>query len=141
MGLDISIGFLHEIASSKYPLVYDFQELFRYVIDYSVLEMLESGLKKSDFITTENYHTHLKPDIAKKLIKKITENFNQRYDFKKNKYTLENIMFENVREFSKYILGKYKLLDFNIPRITVSRNYTVNVRGKITSIGTRKEKP
>ena len=78
IGLDPSIGYLHEIAPSKHPLVYDLQELFRYVIDYSVIELLETGLKKSDFITTENYYIRLKPDTAKKLIEKIQGNFNKR---------------------------------------------------------------
>ena len=50
IGLDASIGYLHEIAPSKHPLVYDLQELFRYVVDYSVIELLGTKLKKSDFI-------------------------------------------------------------------------------------------
>jgi len=52
IGLDVSIGYLHEIYHSKHPLVYDLQELFRYVIGYSVIELLETKLKKSAFITT-----------------------------------------------------------------------------------------
>ena len=52
IGLDVSIGYLHEIAPSKYPLVYDLQELFRYVIDYSAIELLETKLTKTNFITT-----------------------------------------------------------------------------------------
>jgi len=39
IGFDASIGYLHEIGHSKHPLVYDLQELFRYVIDYSVIEL------------------------------------------------------------------------------------------------------
>ena len=61
IGLDNPIGYLHGIAPPKHPLVYDLQELFRYVIDYSVIELLETKLKKSDFIVTENYHIRLKP--------------------------------------------------------------------------------
>ncbi len=140
IGLDPSIGFLHEIASSKHPLVYDLQELFRHVVDYSVIQMLESGLKKTDFITTENYHIRLKPDTAKLLIGKIQENFNKRYAFKGKQHTLENIMFENVREFGKYISGLSKSLDFNIPEIAISRNDTVNVREKIASIDPEERK-
>ena len=78
IGLDVSIGYLHEIAPSKHPLVYDLQELFRYVIDYSVIELLETKLKRSDFIITENYHIRLKPETAKMLIEKIKDNFNKR---------------------------------------------------------------
>ncbi|KQB33571.1 hypothetical protein AOG54_06830 [Acidiplasma aeolicum] len=62
--------------------------------------MLESGLKRSDFITTENYHIRLKPNKAKELIEKIRDNFNKRYVLKGKQHTLKNITFENVREFS-----------------------------------------
>ncbi|MHB8360222.1 MAG: CRISPR-associated endonuclease Cas1 [Thermoplasmataceae archaeon] len=140
VGLDPSIGYLHEIAPSKHPHVYDLQELFRYVVDYSVIELLGTGLKKSDFITTENYHIRLKPDTAKKLIEKIKNNFNKRYEFRNKQHTLENIMFENVRELSKYILDKTKSLAFTIPDIVISRNDNTQVRNEILSIDTEKRK-
>lgn len=77
VGLDYSIGFLHEINQSRTPLVYDIQELFRWLIDVSVIQLLEEKkTKKSDFIITENYHTRLGEDIAKLLIEKINSNFN-----------------------------------------------------------------
>ena len=41
IGLDYSIGFLHEINQSRTPLVYDVQELFRWFIDISVIQLLE----------------------------------------------------------------------------------------------------
>jgi CRISPR-associated protein Cas1 len=75
IGLDVSIGYLHEMAPSKHPLVYDLQELFRNVVDYSVIELMENKLKKSDFITTENYHIRLKLNTAKLLIEKNQEQF------------------------------------------------------------------
>jgi CRISPR-associated protein Cas1 len=140
IGLDASIGYLHEIAPSKHPLVYDLQELFRYVVDYSVIELLESGLKKSDFITTENYHIRLKPNTAKLLIEKIKNNFNNRYEFKNKQHTLENIMFENIRELSKYIMGNVKPLEFRIPDIEIKRNDNSQIRDKIMSIDPEKRK-
>ena len=97
---------MHEIAPSKNPLVYDLQELFRHVVDYSVIELLETKLKKSDFIVTENYHIRLKRDTARKLIEKIKENFNRRYELKNKQYPLDNILFENVRILSKCLLEK-----------------------------------
>ena len=140
VGLDASIGYLHEIAPSKHPLVYDLQELFRYIIDYSVIELLETKLKKSDFITTENYHIRLRPNIAKLLIDKIKNNFNKRYEFKNKQYTLDNIMLENVRELSRYISGKAKTLEFKIPDIEILRNDTMDIRNKIMSIDPEKRK-
>jgi len=140
IGLDVSIGYLHEIAPSKHPLVYDLQELFRYVVDYSVIELLESGLKKSDFITTGNYHIRLKPNTAKLLVEKIKNNFNQRYEFRNKKYALENIMFENIREFSRYITGNSKSLEFTIPDIEIKRNDNSKVRERTMSIDPEKRK-
>ena len=93
--------------------------MFRYVVDYSVIELLESKTKKSDLITTENYHIRLKPNTAKSLIDKMKGNFNKRYEFRNKQYTLENIMFENVRELNRYISGKTKTLDFKIPDIAI----------------------
>jgi CRISP-associated protein Cas1 len=71
VGLDPCIGFVHEIDKSKTPLVYDVQEMGRWIIDLSVIELLEEKkLKKSDFIVTENYHIRLKEQTSNMLIKK-----------------------------------------------------------------------
>ena len=94
----------------------------------------------SDFITTENYHIRLKPNIAKLLIEKIKNNFNKRYEFRNKQYTIDNIMFENVRELSRYISGKTKTLEFKIPDIEISRNDTIDMRNKIMSIDPEKRK-
>jgi len=140
IGLDVSIGYPHEIAPSKHPLVYDLQELFRYVVDYSVIDLLESGLKKSEFITTGNYHIRLKPNKTKLLVEKIKNNFNQRYEFRNKQYALENIMFENIRELSRYITGNSKSLEFTIPYIEIKRNDNSQIRDKIMSIDPEKRK-
>ena len=140
VGLDVSIGYLHEIAPSKHPLVYDLQELFRYVVDYSVIEILETKLKRSDFIITENYHIRLKPETTKMLIEKIKGNFDKRYEFGNKQYALDVIMFENVRELSRYISGKVKTLEFKIPDIAISRNDTINIKNRIMSIDPEKRK-
>ena len=140
IGLDVSIGCLHEIAPSQHPFVYDLQELFRYVVDYSVIEILETRLKKSDFITTENYHIRLKPNTAKLLIEKIKDNFSKRYELRNKQHTLENIMFKNVRELSRYISGKTRELEFEIPDIVISRNDTIDVQNKIMPTDPQKRK-
>jgi len=93
--------------------------------------LLELGLKKSDFITTGNYYIRLKPNTAKLLVEKIKNNFNQRYEFKNNQHTLENIMFENIRELSRYITGISKSLEFSIPYMEIKRNDNSRIRDKI----------
>jgi CRISPR-associated protein Cas1 len=71
---------------------------------------------------------------AKLLIENIKENFNKRYQFKNKQYTLDNILYENVRTLSNYISGKSKVLDFNIPEIRIERVDNKEVRSKIMSM-------
>lgn len=49
-------------------------------------------------------------------------------------------MFKNVRELGKYISGKIKTLNFNIPALVIQRNDTTPVRERIMSIGSDKRK-
>ena len=110
IGLDPPIGFLHEIARSKDSLVYDLQELFRWLIDLSILQLLEGKkLKKSDFIVTENYHVRLKPATAKMLIEKISLNFNRTTNYKaNNKHSYQNILLDNIQQLANFVIGKKK---------------------------------
>ena len=132
-GLDYSIGFLHEIFQGKTPLVYDIQELFRWLVDYSIIELLEEyTLKKSDFIVTENYHIRLKESIAKLLIEKIRINFNRKVPYKNKNYTYQNILYDNVQQLANFISEKDdKIIEFNVPKITINKNDTLELRKKI----------
>jgi len=105
--------------------------LFRYAIYYSVIELLETKLMKSDFIKTKNYHKRFKTKTAKLLIEKIKNNFNQCYEFRNKQYALENIMFENIRKLSRYVIGNSKSLEFTIPDIEIKRNDNSQVRDRI----------
>lgn len=53
------MGFLHEMAPGKNSLAYDLQELFRFLIDLAVLNLIErdamDAMDAQDFIRTEKY--------------------------------------------------------------------------------------
>ena len=136
IGLDYSIGFLHEINQSRTPLVYDIQELFRWLIDISVIQLLEEKkIKKSDFIITENYHIRLGEDVAKRLIEKINSNFNAKYNYKNGKnYSYQIIPQDSLQQLSNFILEKRKEFDFNIPKMKLNRTDNVELREKILSM-------
>lgn len=107
---------------------------------FSVIELLETKLKKSDLIVTENYRIHLRPKTARLLIEKIKNNINKRYQFKNKQYTLDNILYENVRTLNNYISGKSKVSDFNIPEMSIERVDNKGIRSKIVSIDPQKRK-
>lgn len=136
IGLDYSIGFLHEITQSRTPLVYDLQELFRWIIDLSVIQLLEEKkIKKSDFIITENYHIRLRQNVAKMLIEKINLNFNLKAPYKNSKnYTYQNILQDNIQQLANYISEKKKSLEFFIPKRKIYRNDELDIQKKILSM-------
>ena len=117
VGLDPAIGFLHEPTKSKSPLVYDLQELFRWIIDISIIQLLEEKkLKKKDFIITENYNMRLREKTAKLLIEKIKNNFNKKMPYKRNRnHTYQNVLLDNVQILANFISGKSKNLKFEVP--------------------------
>ena len=142
VGLDYSIGFLHEVNQSRTPLVYDLQELFRWLVDISVIQLLEEKkIKKSDFIITENYHTRLSESIAKSLIEKINSNFNARYNYKNEKnYSYQIILQDNMRQLANFIMEKKNEFKFVIPKIKLNRNDDLELRNKIWSMTAEERK-
>jgi CRISPR-associated protein Cas1 len=117
VGLEPSVGFLHETATSKLPLVYDLQEPFRWLVDLSVIEVLagrQLDLKK-DFLTTENYHVRLRPHAIGLLADRFSQNFNRAVPFRGQRRTFDAISFETARNLARYLLGQSKRLDLGFP--------------------------
>jgi len=135
VGLDSQIGFLHETLLSRTPLVYDLQELFRWLIDLSVIELLEENkLKKSDFILTENYHIRLKQETAKLLVDKIKSNFNLKVSYGKKYFAYQNILYSNISQLAQFISEKKKTLEFRVPPIKINRDDNLELREKILAM-------
>ena len=83
VGLLPEIGFVHEVAPSKFPLAYDLQEPFRWLVDLSVLEVVWDAKldRRADFIVTENYHVRLRPKAAQALMDRLSANLNRKVAF------------------------------------------------------------
>lgn len=134
-GLDPAIGFLHELDESKEPLVYDSQELLRWIIDLSVIHLLEEKkLKKSCFIITENYHIRLNEQTAKALIEKIRLNFNAMALFKGRNAMYQTILFRNIQTLANFVIGKSKAISFDIPALAIKRNDTGYIQRRILAM-------
>ena len=127
---------MHEITQGRTPLVYDIQEMFRWIVDLSVIQLLEkNSLKKSDFIITENYHTRLKGDTASLLIDAMRFNFAIKMPYKSGKnYQYSVILEDNVQQLAKHILDKTKNFEIIIPEINIQRNDVLKLREKIESM-------
>lgn len=142
VGLDPAIGFLHELAPSKTPLAYDIQELFRWLIDFSIIELVEQEkLRKSDFLTTENYHIRLTEKVAKSLLERITVNFNKKVRYKNSKkFAYQSILMDNVQQLSNFVLDKRSEISFRIPTIQITRQDSLEVRARILEMSSLERK-
>ncbi len=117
VGLLPEIGFVHEVAHSKLPLVYDLQEPFRWLVDLSVLEVLrDSDLdRKRDFIVTENYHIRLRPSAAKALIDRLSANMNRKVLLGGRSMSYETIVTETARRLARHLVAPSRRFDLSYP--------------------------
>jgi CRISPR-associated protein Cas1 len=117
VGFEPSVGFLHETAASKLPLVYDLQEPVRWLVDLSVVEMIAGRQldRAKDFITTENFHVRLRPRAIGLLTERLSENFNRAVPFRGQRRTFDAILFQTARSLARYLLGRSKRLDLDFP--------------------------
>lgn len=101
-GFDPTIGYLHSIAPSKHPLVYDFQELGRALVDSVVLEMARaepSLRKKGAFLRTTDWGLRLAPETAQKLVQRLAFAFSRKVPGKRP-MTWETALLREAQRFA-----------------------------------------
>ena len=80
VGLEPSIGFLHDFASyqTKQSLVYDLQEPFRWICEVASLEAFESGLLdlKDFYFLGDDYRYHIDFKAKHRFLELLKERFN-----------------------------------------------------------------
>ena len=135
VGLDPYVGYLHEMASGKQPLVYDLQEPFRFLIDLAIIECLENKtFTKKDFIRTENYNLRLRPSGAQKLTKAINKQLSIKIKYLGKMQAWHYVLQCKAQNLAHYLLGKKDVLDFAKPTQHLLRIDTSDIRQQIKNI-------
>lgn len=76
MGLEPYIGFIHTTHTNKAPMVYDLEELFRWIVEKVTLKLIfEKKVRLSDFMTTDYGNVRLKPNSVKLVLDEIAKQF------------------------------------------------------------------
>jgi CRISP-associated protein Cas1 len=131
-GLDPHVGFLHEMASGKAPLVYDLQEPFRWIVDQAVITALENKVfDKKDFIRTENYNIRIRPQGVEKLLNEVNSMFTSKMKYGKKNWEWAYIIERKTNELANYLAGKRKILDMSKPTPKIDRIDNAEMREKI----------
>jgi CRISPR-associated protein Cas1 len=117
VGLLPEIGFVHEVAHSKFPLAYDLQEPFRWIVDLSVLEVLRDGKldRKADFILTENYNIRLRPHAAQVLMDRLSANLNRKVSVHGRSMSFETAISETARRLARRLTEPKRRFDLSLP--------------------------
>ena len=115
-GLDPEVGYLHSTMPGATPLVYDVMELSRWVVDLSVVELLESGkLRGRSFRTAADYKVFVTEGTASDLAHRLAQNFNRTVRIGNQNLRLETLTDLNVRKLVRFIEGSLSALDFSSP--------------------------
>lgn len=135
VGLDTHVGFLHEMQQGKNSLAYDMQELFRFLVDLAVVNLVErDAMDAKDFVRTESYALRLRPTGARKVTEEVNAWFNKTVEYRGKELMWSYVMLLKCRELAHYLTGKTRTLDFMAPEYQVDRVDTVDIRKKILSI-------
>ncbi|WFN35245.1 CRISPR-associated endonuclease Cas1 [Methanogenium sp. S4BF] len=135
VGLDAHVGFLHEMQSGKNSLAYDMQELFRFLVDLAVINLVErDAMTAKDFIRTESYALRLRPTGARKMTEEVNAWFNKTVEYQGKELMWSYVMVLKGRELAQYLTGKKQSVSFMKPEYQVDRVDTDEIRRKILSI-------
>ncbi|QQR92682.1 MAG: CRISPR-associated endonuclease Cas1 [Candidatus Iainarchaeum archaeon] len=133
VGLDQHVGYMHEKHSGNNSLAYDLQEPYRFLIDLAVISAIEKEVfSAKDFIRTENYNLKLRPSGAKKLLKEIETQFNNKVEFDRGMSSWHNVILIKARELTKYF--EKREIDFTNPKFELKRVDSEELRQKILAI-------
>jgi CRISP-associated protein Cas1 len=117
VGLLPEIGFVHEVAHSKFPFAYDLQEPFRWLVDLSVVEVIRDAKldRKADFIVTEEFHIRLRPKAAQALMDRLSANMNRKVSVGGRSFAFETLIQELARRLSRHLTEGRGRLDLSYP--------------------------
>lgn len=136
VGLEPTVGFLHEARQAKYPLVYDLQEPYRWIVDTAVISSLEERRfsKKRDFYRTDNYVLRLRAEAARKLLDTLRVRFNSPVRFKGKLCSWDTVIRLKAQELANHILGKRPDLSFEEPSPALPSDDSGRARSLILSL-------
>ena len=116
VGLEPAVGFLHEFSDyqTKESLVYDLEELFRWLIDLTVIQAFESGKLNaySFYFTEQEYRYHF--ELAKRqYLNLLREQFNSGVKYKGRVLKWDTVIQEKITELGRYLIGQTPTVDFS----------------------------
>jgi CRISPR-associated protein Cas1 len=138
VGLELSIGFLHETAGyqTKQSLVYDLQEPFRWIADVAVIEAFELGaLDLPDFyFTGDDYRYRFEPEAKERFLDLLRERFNSAVRYRGRALRWDTVIEQKTVELGRHLVGGTRVLDFSEPSPYLCRADDKDLRRRILGL-------
>jgi CRISPR-associated protein Cas1 len=138
VGLEPSVGFLHEFSSyqTKQSLVYDLQEPFRWIADVSVMEAFESRvLDLPDFyFTGDDYRYRFEAEAKQRFLDLLRERFNSVVRCSGRASRWDTVIEQKAVELGRYLVGRTGRLDFSEPPARLARVDSLELRKRIVNL-------
>ena len=138
VGLEPAVGFLHEISSTQTAesLVYDLEEPFRWLVDFTVVQAFESGkLDPLDFAyTRDNYLYRIETDGRRRLLDLLREQFNSGVNYKGRICKWDTVIEEKTSELGRWLISSKPELEFTEPVPVLERTDSKAMRERILSL-------
>ena len=138
VGLELSVGFLHDFSGyqTKQSLVYDLQEPYRWLIDFTVMQAFESGsMDVPDFyFTGDDYRYRFDVQAKERFIDLLRKQFNSGANYKGRILKWDTLIQEKTNELARFVSGRSRGLDFSEPSPTFVTTNNRAVREAILSL-------
>jgi CRISPR-associated protein Cas1 len=135
--LEPSVGFLHDFSNyqTKQSLVYDLQELFRWIIDLTVMKAFESGALDHPhfYFTGDDYRYRFDVEAKIRFLNLLREKFNSGVNYKGRVSKWDALLEQKATELSHVLVGRNQDIDFVKPTV-LTRSDSLDIRNRILSI-------
>jgi CRISPR-associated protein Cas1 len=138
VGLEPSVGFLHEFTGSqtRESLVYDLQEPFRRLGDVATIEAFESGaLDLKDFyFTGDDYRYHIEVEAKRRFLELLKNRFNSGVKYNGETWKWDTVILNKTQKLARFLLDRSKEIGFVEPRPGLERSDSQDLRKRILEL-------
>lgn len=144
VGLEPSVGFLHELSTTqtRQSLTYDLMEPFRWLIDLTVLQAFQSGVLGLDtfHFKFDDYRFRFNPEAKERFIALLKERFNSGVRYRGERLKWDTVIEEKTSELARFLTNKMSTVDFAEPSPKLDRLDDRKLRKRINSLTSHEAK-
>jgi CRISPR-associated protein Cas1 len=141
VGLEPSVGFLHEFSSyqTKQSLVYDLQEPFRWIADVAVMDAFESRVLDlpNFYFTGDDYRYRFEPKAKELFLDLLRERFNSAVRYKGRAFKWDTVIEQKIAELSRCLVSRSVELDFSEPAPYLHRTDSRELRRRVLALSSK----